>query len=58
VADPSGHVIYRASESKEQIVLADCDLSKVEKTRREWPFLRDRRIDAYQNITSRILTKK
>jgi N-carbamoylputrescine amidase len=58
VADPSGHLIYRASSKSEEIVLADCDLSKVEKTRREWPFLRDRRIDAYQNITSRILTKK
>ena len=58
VADPSGHLIYRASSKNDEIVLADCDLSKVEKTRREWPFLRDRRIDAYQNITSRVLTKK
>ncbi len=57
VADPSGHLVYRADSKKEEIILADCDLSKVDQTRREWPFLRDRRIDAYQNITSRFLTK-
>ena len=57
VADPSGHLIYRAGSSKEETILADCDLSKVDQTRREWPFLRDRRIDAYQNITSRSLAK-
>lgn len=58
VADPFGHLVYRASDHREEIILADCDLTKVERTRREWPFLRDRRIDAYQNITSRSLTKK
>ncbi len=55
VADPFGALVYRASNQQEEIILADCDLSKVEKTRREWPFLRDRRIDSYQNITSRII---
>ena len=58
VSDPFGHMIYRASPHKEEIVLADCDLSKVEQTRREWPFLRDRRIDAYQDITSRVIKSK
>ena len=58
VADPFGSVVYRASSHAEEIVLADCDLSTVEKTRREWPFLRDRRIDAYQEITSRVIKKK
>jgi N-carbamoylputrescine amidase len=53
VADPFGAVMYRASDKDEEIVIADCDLSKVEQTRREWPFFRDRRIDAYQAITSR-----
>lgn len=53
VADPFGHLLYRASNHQEEIVLVDCDLAKVEKTRREWPFLRDRRIDSYQKITSR-----
>lgn len=58
VCDPFGHVIYRADPRKEEIILADCDLEKVEKTRREWPFLRDRRIDAYQDILSRVIHKK
>ena len=57
VADPFGGVRYRAGSS-EEIVIADCDLSKIEQTRREWPFLRDRRIDAYQSITSRVINKK
>jgi N-carbamoylputrescine amidase len=53
VSDPFGHLIYRASSHKEEIILADCDLSKVEKTRREWPFFRDRRVDAYEKILTR-----
>lgn len=58
VADPFGGIVYRASNHQEEIIVADCDLSQVEKTRREWPFLRDRRIDAYQNIISRVISKK
>ena len=58
VADPFGGVVYRASNHQEEIVLVDCDLSKVEKTRREWPFLRDRRIDAYQPISSRVISQR
>lgn len=57
IADPFGHVLYRASSAKEEIVLADCDLNLVEQTRREWPFLRDRRIDAYPPILSRLIEK-
>lgn len=57
VADPFGAIVKRASD-KEEIVIVDCDLSKVEQTRREWPFLRDRRIDAYQPILSRFNPKK
>ena len=57
VADPLGHVIRRAGSLREEIVLADCDLSLVEKTRREWPFFRDRRIDAYSPILSRLIEK-
>ncbi len=57
ISDPFGHVLYRASKSSEEIVLADCDLSLVEQTRREWPFLRDRRIDAYPPILSRLIEK-
>ena len=58
VSDPFGHLLYRASNHREEIILADCDLSKVEKTRREWPFLRDRRVDAYSPISSRFINKK
>ena len=52
VSDPFGKVLYRAGNT-EEIILADCNLDAVERTRREWPFLRDRRIDAYQPIISR-----
>ena len=53
VADPSGHLLHRAGSTQEEIVLTDCDLAKVERTRREWPFLRDRRIDAYAGLLKR-----
>ncbi len=58
VADPFGETRYRASSAHEEILIEDCDLSLVDKTRREWPFLRDRRIDAYQTITSRFIGRK
>ena len=53
VADPFGEIRYRASSTNEEILVEDCDLSLVDKTRREWPFLRDRRTDAYQGIACR-----
>lgn len=53
VADPFGEVIARADAAKEETLLADCDLNLIEETRRNWPFLRDRRIDAYQDLTRR-----
>src|SRR3989338_1385020 len=53
ISDPFGEVVYRASAAHEEMVIVDCDLGRVEKTRREWPFLRDRRIDAYQGIVRR-----
>jgi len=53
VADPFGRVLARASSSDEEIVVAECDLSLVEQTRRNWPFLRDRRIDAYGDLLKR-----
>jgi len=42
-------------EDREEILLADCDWNQIRKTRENWPFLRDRRIDAYQDLTSRFL---
>jgi N-carbamoylputrescine amidase len=53
VADPFGEIIARASESAEETVVVECDLGKIERTRRNWPFLRDRRIDAYGDLTRR-----
>jgi N-carbamoylputrescine amidase len=53
VADPFGRVIARASSEREETLVVDCDLSLVEQTRRHWPFLRDRRIDAYADLTRR-----
>src|SRR5437870_9639297 len=47
VADPFGQMISEASHCKEEILVAECDPEKSEETRRNWPFLRERRIDAY-----------
>ena len=55
IADPFGRVIAQASHDKEEILIAEIDLKLLEDTRRNWPFLRDRRIDAYGGITSRFI---
>ncbi len=53
VSDPFGRVLARASHDREELLLVDCDLSLVEQVRRDWPFLRDRRIDAYGELGRR-----
>jgi N-carbamoylputrescine amidase len=53
VADPFGTVLSEAGDSKEEVLVVECDPAKSEDTRRNWPFLRDRRIDAYQPIQQR-----
>ncbi len=53
VADPMGEVIAQASASEDEILIADCVFDKIERVRRNWPFLRDRRIDAYGDLTLR-----
>jgi N-carbamoylputrescine amidase len=58
VADPFGQMVSEASNCKEEILVAECDPAKSEETRRNWPFLRDRRIDAYQPILNRWLGEK
>ncbi len=58
VASPDGQVVHRASPDREEIVLVDCDLGKVEFSRTHWPFLRDRRIDAYGDMTKRFIDAK
>jgi len=55
LADPFGRVIEQASHDKEEILVGDVDLRALEDIRRNWPFLRDRRIDAYAPITSRLI---
>ena len=54
VADPFGVILAEASEG-EEVLVVECDLGRVEEVRRNWPFLRDRRIDAYGGIGSRLL---
>jgi N-carbamoylputrescine amidase len=53
VADPFGRVLARASATEEEILVVECDLAQIERTRRLWPFLRDRRIDAYDGLLRR-----
>ncbi|MDQ3472406.1 MAG: acyltransferase, partial [Acidobacteriota bacterium] len=55
VADPFGRIIAKASADREEVLVVDCDLDKIEETRQNWPFLRDRRIDSYTSISTRFL---
>ena len=55
IADPFGRIIAKASHEKEEILIGDVDIRLIEDTRRNWPFLRDRRIDSYGLITSRLI---
>jgi len=55
VAGPDGRVLARASGEEEEILLTPLDFAKVDATRTHWPFLRDRRIDAYSGLTQRFL---
>jgi len=54
VSDPFGRLLKRASHDKEEILVVTCDRRLTEDVRRNWPFFRDRRIDAYQNIVKRV----
>jgi N-carbamoylputrescine amidase len=55
VAAPNGQIVQRASVDKEEVVIVPADLEQVEFSRTHWPFLRDRRIDAYENLTKRFV---
>ena len=55
LCDPFGRVIAEASHDKEEILIGEIDLKAMEDIRRNWPFLRDRRIDSYAAITSRMI---
>jgi N-carbamoylputrescine amidase len=55
VAGPFGEIVAHADGEREEILLANCDLGRTEEIRQSWPFLRDRRIDAYGPLLSRSL---
>jgi N-carbamoylputrescine amidase len=55
VSDPFGTVLAKAGHTEEELLVAKCDSRKAEDVRRNWPFLRDRRIDAYDGLTQRML---
>jgi len=55
VANPSGRILAKASADQDEVLAVDCDLDKVDVTRTHWPFLRDRRIDAYGDLTKRLI---
>jgi N-carbamoylputrescine amidase len=55
VCDPFGRVIAEAAHDREEILIGEVDLRLLEDVRRNWPFLRDRRIDSYAGITNRLI---
>lgn len=55
VANPFGSVIYQASHTDEEVIVQEVDLAKTDSYRTHWPFMRDRRIDSYQQITKRFI---
>ncbi|MEY2880523.1 MAG: hypothetical protein RLZZ15_2903 [Verrucomicrobiota bacterium] len=55
VAGPSGELVAKARAAREEILLATVDLAQIDDTRTHWPFLRDRRIDAYGDLTRRFV---
>ncbi len=55
VAGPQGEILYRASADDEATALVEVDMKRSEQVRRWWPFLRDRRIDAYSGLTRRYI---
>ncbi len=57
LCDPFGVVVAQADSSREQVVLGEVDRGRIEDVRRNWPFLRDRRIDAYGRMTERFIDK-
>ena len=55
VADPMGRIVAQAGPAREEVLIARCDLDRIDETRQNWPFLRDRRIDAYDGLKTRFL---
>lgn len=57
VSSPFGEILAKADDG-EKVLIVKCDLSEIDRTRQNWPFLRDRRIDAYSGIANRFLDSK
>jgi len=55
ICNPQGVILAQGSADKEEILIAEIDLGKIERIRRHWPFFRDRRIDSYSDITKRFI---
>ena len=55
VCDPNGNVLARAAHNEETILVVECNLNQIEAVRTHWPFLRDRRIDVYGELTRRLI---
>ena len=55
MAGPQGELIYEASTDEEESIIVELDLDHFEQVRRWWPFLRDRRIEEYNDITRRFI---
>jgi N-carbamoylputrescine amidase len=55
IAGPQGEILAQASHDQEEILIAEVDLELQENVRQNWPFFRDRRIDAYGDITKRAI---
>ena len=55
LCDPSGEILAKGSTDQDEVLVAEIDLDTVDTQRTHWPFLRDRRIDAYADITKRLI---
>lgn len=53
VADPEGRLLHQSSHGRPEVAVVDCDRNRIEKARQTWPFLRDRRIDAFDGLVER-----
>ncbi len=58
VVDPFGRIIARASADREEVLITECNLDDIDRTRQNWPFLRDRRIESYDGLAYRFLETK
>ncbi len=58
IANPFGSIIYKSSHENEEVHVEELDLDKTDRYRTHWPFLRDRRIDSYQQITKRYIDEE